>query len=131
MTPGPTTPSQVIDRFTDALNSGDLDGAMSLYEPDAAFAPRPGEQVHGREAIAEALAGFFAIEPRMTGELQKVLEAGDVALVVNRWSLQGTGSGGERIEMGGVSADVMRRQPDGTWRMAIDDPWGSAALSDR
>jgi uncharacterized protein (TIGR02246 family) len=123
----PTTPSQVIEAFAASLNSGDLQGALALYEPGAAFEPEPGRRVHGLAAIGEALTGFFAIEPRISGEIQKVIEAGDVALVVNRWSLRGTDPGGQPIEMGGVSSDVMRRQPDGTWKIAIDDPWGASS----
>jgi ketosteroid isomerase-like protein len=26
-----------------------------------------------------------------------------------------------------VSSDVMRRQKDGSWRILIDDPWGTTA----
>jgi ketosteroid isomerase-like protein len=29
--------------------------------------------------------------------------------------------------MGGTSADVLRRDPDGAWRIVIDNPWGSGA----
>jgi ketosteroid isomerase-like protein len=28
------------------------------------------------------------------------------------------------VKMGGRSADVLRRQGDGSWRVLIDDPWG-------
>jgi ketosteroid isomerase-like protein len=52
------------------------------------------------------------------------MEAGGVALVVNRWSLRGQGPEGP-VEMGGRSADVLRRQGDGSWRVLIDDPWGA------
>ena len=63
----------------------------------------------------------------MSGDIKKVLFAGDTALVANRWSLEGTGIDGEPLRMGGTSADVVRRQPDGSWRIAIDDPWGADA----
>jgi len=33
---------------------------------------------------------------------------------------------GTLITMGGQSADVLRRQEDGTWRVLIDDPWGAS-----
>ena len=61
----------------------------------------------------------------MTGTIEKVLEADGVALVVNRWNLTGTGPDGAPVEMAGVSSDVIRRQSDGTWRILVDDPWGT------
>jgi uncharacterized protein (TIGR02246 family) len=125
-TPGPSTPAAVIERYSDCLNSGDLDGALSLYLPDAVFQAAPDRQpMRGTEAIREALASFFALEPTITGELQKVHEAGDTALVINRWRLSGTQPEGEPLEMAGVSADVMRRRDDGSWGILVDDPWGA------
>lgn len=123
----PTTAAALPDAFAARLGAGDLDGALALYEPEATFAPQPGAQVSGLAEIRAALEQFIALRPSLTGEVEKVLEAGDVALVTNRWSLRGTGPDGAPLEMGGVSADVMRRQPDGTWRILVDDPWGAAA----
>jgi uncharacterized protein (TIGR02246 family) len=121
-------PEAVIEEFAERLNARDLDGALALYEPDAAFQAQPGQPpVQGAEAIREALAGFLALEPAMSGEIVKVVEAGDVALVMNRWALRGTQPGGEPIELAGTSADVVRRQGDGSWRVVVDDPWGGAA----
>jgi len=99
---------------------------LELYEPDATFAPQPGEAVSGRDAIREALAGFLAVKPRMHGKIEKVLEAGDTALVANRWSLSGSAPDGTPIRMGATSADVLRRRADGSWGIVIDDPWGAA-----
>jgi uncharacterized protein (TIGR02246 family) len=121
------SPAHVIELFAEALNRGDVDGAMALYEADATFAPQPGEEVKGHEAIRAALDQFTALEPRMHGEITKVMTAGDVALVMNRWQLEGTQPGGAPVEMGGHSADVLRRAPDGGWRILIDDPWGGGA----
>jgi uncharacterized protein (TIGR02246 family) len=121
------SPEHVIELLTAALNGGDVEGAVALYEPDATFAPQPGEEVKGREAIQAALALFTALKPRMRGEITKVMTAGDVALVMNRWQLQGTQADGAPVEMGGHSADVLRRTPDGDWRILIDDPWGGGA----
>jgi uncharacterized protein (TIGR02246 family) len=121
------SPQEVIERFSSALADGDLDALIALYEPEAAFSPTPGDTVTGHGAIREALAGFLAAQPRMEGEIQKVLEVGDTALVANRWRLRGTRPDGEPLELAGVSADVMRRRSDGSWGILIDDPWGAAA----
>jgi len=120
-----TTPAAAVERFGDCLNAGDLDGALALYEPDATFQAQPdAPPARGREQIRAALEGFFALEPTIDGEIVKVVEADDVALVMNRWSLRGTQPGGEPLELAGVSADVVRRQDDGSWRVVVDDPWG-------
>ena len=118
------SPQAAIELFAAALNRGDVDAALALYDPDATFAPEPGVEVKGLPAIRDALDGFAALRPRMTGEVTKVLTAGGVALVMNRWRLEGTQPDGKAIEMRGHSADVLRRAPDGGWRVLIDDPWG-------
>jgi uncharacterized protein (TIGR02246 family) len=129
MTASTTTPEDTIRLFSALLAEGDLDALVGLYEPDAAFAPRPGETVAGRDAIREALRPFLALAPRMTGDIERVLLAGETALVANRWTLTGTQPDGNPIEMGGVSADVLRRRDDGSWGIAIDDPWGGAGTA--
>jgi uncharacterized protein (TIGR02246 family) len=124
MTTTAPSPEDTITRFSALLAEGDLNALVELYEPDATFVPRPGEVVRGRPAIAAALQGFLALEPRMSADVERVLTAGETALVANRWSLSGTQPDGSVIELGGVSADVLRRRSDGSWGIAIDDPWG-------
>jgi uncharacterized protein (TIGR02246 family) len=117
-------PEHAIELFSVALNACDVDGAVALYEPEAMFAPQPGQEVTGVQAIRSALEQFAALKPRLRGEITKVLTAGGVALVQNRWQLEGTRPDGSPVEMHGHSADVLRRAPDGGWRILIDDPWG-------
>ncbi len=119
-------PEAVIERFSQLLAEGDLDAMVELYEPEATFAPQPGESVSGRDAIRSALGAFLAVQPRMTGTIEKVLRAGDTALVANRWNLSGTAPDGTPVEMASTSADVLRRRSDGSWGIVIDDPWGAA-----
>jgi hypothetical protein len=49
--------------------------------------------------------------------------AGDTAVTYNDWTGVMTGPDGAKIEMAGKAIEVCRRQPDGTWRVAIDDPF--------
>ncbi len=118
-------PEQVIELFAVSLNCGDVDAAITLYESEATFAPKPGAEVKGVDAIRDALHQFASLKPRLRGEITNVLTAGDVALVHNRWQLEGTQPDGSLVEMRGHSADVLRRASDGGWRILIDDPWGA------
>jgi uncharacterized protein (TIGR02246 family) len=119
------SPEAIIDRFADLLAEGDLDALVDLYEPDAAFAAQPGAVVVGRSAIRQALEPFVALRPRMVGAIEKVVTAADTALVINRWRLTGSQPDGTAVEMAGTSSDVLRRRPDGSWAIVIDDPWGA------
>jgi uncharacterized protein (TIGR02246 family) len=121
------TPAGVVQALSRLMTEGDVEGALSLYEPDAVFQPAPdAPAIAGTSSIREAIERFVALQPKMTGDVIKVHEAGDTALVVNRWTLAGTRPDGESIEMAGTSADVLRRDADGRWRIAVDDPWGAA-----
>ena len=121
-----TTPAQVITDFAAALHDGRVDDAVALYEPDAAFIPQPGaEPLHGLDQIRAALAGFAALRPTLTPDIRKVVQTGDIATVLNSWTLDGTAPDGSALRLSGTSADVLRRRPDGSWGLLIDDPWGA------
>ena len=112
--------------WAETFVAGDLDALVALYEADALLVAQPGEVVTGVEAIREALRAFLATEPSFNLEVREVLQAGDIALSFADWTLVGTGPDGEPIEMSAQTSDVLRRQPDGTWRFVIDNPYGSA-----
>jgi ketosteroid isomerase-like protein len=121
------SPTDVIERFAAYMSAGDVARAVELYEPDAAFVVEPGRVVIGHRSIEEALSGFAALEPTLSGEIEQTVQAGDVALVVNRWVMIGTEADGGAVRLGGRSADVLRRVDGGDWRIAIDDPWGGGS----
>jgi hypothetical protein len=78
--------------------------------------------------IRAALAGFIALKPTLQTEMQRVIEAADLTLYLGRWKLRGTDPAGLPVLMGGDSVDVLRRQPDGRWLIALDNPWGVQLL---
>ncbi len=117
------TPEELHQVFADALNAGDMDSLLALYEPGASLIPQPGQLVTGLQGIRQALSGFLAAKPRITVETRKVIRAGDVALLYSRWSLKGTGPDGQAFDLIGEGTEVVRQQPDGTWRYVIDNPY--------
>lgn len=118
------SPTDVIEQFAAHISAGEVAQAAELYQPDAAFVVEPGRVVVGRRSIKEALSGFAALKPTLRGEIEQTVQAGDLALVVNRWILDGTDPDGAAVRLTGRSADVLCRTDDGDWRIAIDDPWG-------
>ena len=119
------SPSAVIERFASHLNDGNVDAALDLYDENAVFAVQPGQVVRGQTEIRKALEGFAAMKPTLAGEIVRVLETTDHAIVFNSWTLRGTSPDGSPIQMGATSADVLRKDSNGQWRVLIDDPWGA------
>lgn len=118
------SPVETVNALVKALNRGDVDAAVAQYEPGASLVVQPGVVATGTIALREALAGFAALKPAITTEAYKVIEAGDIALYCSRWRLRGTDPAGNAVQMGGRSSDVLRRQPDGKWLIALDNPFG-------
>ena len=121
-----TTPELLHRLWVDGVNRGDLDGLGSPYEAEAAFVSEPGTVVTGGVGIREANAALLALRPQATLDHLTSVLSGDLALLVSRWSIEGTGSDGTPVSVAAQTADVARRQADGTWRFAIDNPWGDA-----
>ena len=126
--PGGSGPERTVAGLMMAVNRGDLDAAAALYESGAVMVAQPGEVARGRDQIREALRGFIALRPTLATAAGHVLESGDVAVYLGRWTLTGAGPDGAPVAMGGESTDVLRRQSDGRWLIALDNPWGTTVL---
>src|SRR5262245_17371607 len=118
-------PEDVDKEFAQALNAGNLDALTAIYEPQATLMSSPGTLVTGTAAIRDALAQFVAGKPKMTLSAKLVAQSGDLAVTSAKWELAMTGPDGKPTQMTGQSVEVVRRQPDGTWRAVIDLPFGT------
>ncbi|HSA89650.1 MAG TPA: SgcJ/EcaC family oxidoreductase [Burkholderiales bacterium] len=121
-------PAKTVARLAEAINRGDLDAALALYEKDAVMVVQPGQLARGAAEVRNALAGFIGLKPTLRMETEQVVETGDVALYLGRWSLRGTDPSGQPVTMSGESSDILRRQKDGRWLIALDNPWGAQIL---
>jgi len=122
---GASEPAQVIEDFIKLFNSGDLDALLrEMYEDEAVLVPSPGASVSGKAAIGEVLQGFLALGGTMSLVAATATKNGDLALTHSKWRLDVPG--GDPME--GTTAEVVRRQPDGSWKYIIDNPWGGSVL---
>ena len=120
------TPEDLDGLFSDAVNTGDLDALLALYEPGAGFIGEPGGQaIIGRVAIGKALDEFLSMKPKIAIEVRNLCQVDDIAFTSGRWSFTGTGPDGSPVSASGQSAEVCRRQSDGTWLFAVDLPYGT------
>jgi ketosteroid isomerase-like protein len=124
---GASEPAHVIDVWIKLFNSGDLDGLMSeLYEDGAVLQAAPGTpSASGKEAVRAVIEGFLALKGTMSLLASETVVTGDLALCRDYWRLEVPGSDA----MEGVTADVVRRQADGSWKYVIDNPFGGAPLA--
>jgi uncharacterized protein (TIGR02246 family) len=116
-------PDDMATVWEQAFNSGDVEQVMALYEPDAILIPEPGQVARGTDAIRQSLQGFLALKLPIRLESKRVLTSGDLALLSNTWKMAGTGPDGSPLDLGGNTTEILRRQPDGSWRYVFDDPF--------
>ena len=102
------------------INDQDLDGLVALYAPDATLVLPDGSTVTGTAAIREQYAGLLEMKAHITVRSRFATEAGDLALLSNEWTL----TVGDQ-SMSAVSAEVARREPDGSWLYVVDHPYAS------
>lgn len=105
-----TEPNQLSSLLVERINARDIDGLVALYEDDAVLDTGSG-LVTGSAAIREFWSGFLATDPHVElGRQAAPLVNGDLALTSTL------------VPGAFVTAEVARRQPDGSWKWAIDQP---------
>ena len=106
------TPEDITRLFVERVNAGDAEGLADLYEPDAVIAFPPGRLTQGRDAILELYHQMVAHKPHFEYEEPlTTLISGDIALTAT-----------EAQDEAGARAQVVRRQPDGSWLRVLDRP---------
>lgn len=107
---GPAYDPQDLERLlVSRQNAGDVNGMAALYEPEALLDNGEGRLVRGREAIRQFFAELVAQGRKFQmGQQRPARVCGDLALTSTP------------CLNGAVTAEVARRQRDGTWLWVID-----------
>ena len=118
------TPLETMIRLTEARGRKDMAAALACYEPGATVVVEPGKIASGDAAVEAFTAGTMDL-PIAFGAHQ-IVEAGDVALHLGRWTLSPPGA----QEITGCTTDVLRRQLDGRWLLVVDNAWGTGLVTE-
>jgi ketosteroid isomerase-like protein len=109
-------PEDICRLFQQAMTAGDIDAVLRVYDPEAVFLNRAGEVKKG-EGLRQELAPFVAEKALFDFNIKQVIRSGDIALMHTEWQVSSP------QPMSVYAIEVARRQPDGTWRWLIGDPF--------
>jgi uncharacterized protein (TIGR02246 family) len=116
------SPIEIHALFQNAFNSGDVQALTLLYEPGAILMVN-GTPVTGRESIRATFESMVSVGTRINLVTRSIIESGDgVALLHGEWTVQRSATTAQPKTQG-VSTEVVRKQPDGTWLFIIDNPY--------
>ncbi|MHA3700545.1 YybH family protein [Jatrophihabitans sp. YIM 134969] len=124
-----SAPGDLTRRWADAFNAGDLPALMSMYEPDAVLVPGPGaDPVRGHAAIEASLQWFLGLGGTLRFTTRFWLVEGDLALGSVAFVMDdGRDQNGDPVDLRGSTSELIRRQPDGSWKYVVDHPFGGSA----
>jgi ketosteroid isomerase-like protein len=111
------SPEEICRLFQHYMAEGDIDGVLSVYDPEAVFLNQAGEATKDRRGLRQELAPLAALKARFEFTIKRVIQAGDIALMHTEWKVSAP------QQMMVYAIEVARRQPDGTWCWLIGDPY--------
>jgi uncharacterized protein (TIGR02246 family) len=121
-----TRPEDLYPRLCEAYSAGDLEALLALYDPAAVFVVKPGHVTRGPAELRAAMQRTIELRGKLAITPQAFVRADDIVLVMGQFALSGVRRDGTPLERIARFADVLRRQPDGGWRIAIDNPCADA-----
>lgn len=116
-------PAEIHALFSAAFNAGDVEAMTALFEPNAILVVS-GKSVSGHENIRTVLTEVLQRPGKMTLETRSVVESMQgLAVMHSGWVVERAGETGTPVVTRGLSTEVVRKQPDGTWLFVIDNPF--------
>jgi uncharacterized protein (TIGR02246 family) len=106
-----------------AFNTGDVETVLSMYDFNGIIVPEPGKPVSGKEKFEEAIKAILSVKGKMEIKTVYCLQTGNLAVGRSEWNI----TDGNEVKVSAKGIEVMRQQPDGTWKIVIDHAFGALA----
>jgi uncharacterized protein (TIGR02246 family) len=118
------TPRVAISRLITAVRDYDIEAALALYEEDATLVVYPGMLGKGKQAIRTFYEGIFRLKSEIQHGAEVFTEAGDLTLFTAKWKILSAISQSLPLNRTNYHVAILRKQTDGNWLIAVDNPWG-------
>jgi uncharacterized protein (TIGR02246 family) len=109
----------VVEQWLAASRAHDLDTLLSLMTDDVIFMV-PDSKPFGKEQFAAAAATMKDVKVEAAGTIEELQVLGDWAYIRNYVEVSITPPNGITSHHSGYTLTILRRQPDGRWRLARD-----------
>lgn len=110
------SPEEICSLFQRYMAEGDIDSVLSIYDPEAVFLNQSGEFKEG-DGLRQELARSAGAKAKFDFHVKQIIQADNIALMHTEWKVSAP------QPMSVYAIEVARRQPDGTWRWLIGDPF--------
>jgi len=104
-----------------AFNTGNVSTVLSMYDFNGIIVPEPGKPVSGKEKFEEAIKAILSIKGKMEIKTVYCLQTGNLAVGRSEWNI----TEGNEVKVSAKGIEVMKQQPDGTWKIVIDHAFGA------
>jgi len=120
----PTRPQDAHAALAAAFNTGDIATVMNIYDNTGVIVPEPGKHVSGKEQFEEAVRAILSIKGKMEIRTVYCIQTGNVAVGRSEWNI----TDGDEVKVSAKGIEVMKQQPDGTWKIVIDHAFGAEIM---
>jgi ketosteroid isomerase-like protein len=117
----PKTAQDAHKTLAAAFNTGDVNTVLSMYDFNGIIVPEPGKPVSGKDKFVEAIKAILSIKGKMEINTVYCLQTGDLAVGRSEWNIRD----GNEMKISAKGIEVMKQQPDGTWKIVIDHAFGA------
>lgn len=117
-----TQPDDLHTAFAAALQAGDVGSLVDLYEAGAVQVQQDGTTMIGSDKLGDVFTRLLESGMSMHGDPRKAIVADDIALTSTHYEFNHDEPDGARTVTHVITAEVSRRQADGSWRVVIDAP---------
>lgn len=117
----PTRAEDAHKSLAAAFNTGDVQTVLDMYDFNGIIVPEPNKAVSGRAEFEEAIKAILAIKGKMEIKTVYCLETNGLAVGRSEWNI----TDGDEVKISSKGIELMKQQPDGTWKILIDHAFGA------